>query len=67
VFIPFNALAEWSDVVARRAKSPKDATALLDFLVDALIAPTPTELSHNVRTIIGAKQTTGHLFQGTGD
>ena len=64
VFIPFNAIAEWSDVVARRAKSPRDATALLDFLVDALIAPTPAELSHNVRTIIGAKQTTGHLFHG---
>ena len=64
VFIPFCAIAEWSDVVARRAKSPKDATALLDFLVDALVAPTPAELSQNVRTIVGAKQTTGHLFHG---
>jgi len=64
VFIPFNALAEWSDVVARRAKSSKDATVLLDFLVDALVKPTPTELSQNVRTIISARQTTGHLFHG---
>ena len=64
VFIPFNAVAEWSDVVARRAKSPKDATALLDFLVDALVAPAPAELSQNVRTIVCAKQTTGHLFHG---
>ena len=64
VFIPFSAVAEWSDVVARRAKSPKDATALLDFLVDALVAPTPAELSQNVRTIVCAKQTTGHLFHG---
>ena len=64
VFIPFNAVAEWSDVVARRAKSQRDATALLDFLVDALVAPTPAELSQNVRTIVCAKQTTGHLFHG---
>jgi hypothetical protein len=64
VFIPFSAVAEWSDVVARRAKSPKDATALLDFLVDALVAPTPAELSHNLRAIVCTKQTTGHLFHG---
>jgi len=64
VFIPFSAVAEWSDVVARRAKSQRDATALLDFLVDALVAPTPAELSQNVRTIVCAKQTTGHLFHG---
>jgi len=64
VFIPFNAVAEWSDVVARRAKSQRDATALLDFLVDALVAPTPAELSYNLRAIVCTKQTTGHLFHG---
>ncbi len=64
VFLPFNTIAEWSDVVARRAKSSRDAIALLDFLTDALIAPAPAELSQNVRPIVCAKQTTGHLFHG---
>lgn len=64
VFLPFNAVAEWSDVVARRAKSPQDAITLLDFLMDTLVAPNPPELSQSVRAILCAKQTTGHLFHG---
>lgn len=64
VFIPFSAIAEWSDVVARRTKSPKDAVALINALVGSVVAPNPAALSQNIKTIVCAKQTTGHLFHG---
>lgn len=64
MFIPFYALAEWSDVVSRRASSLGEVRAVLDQLCDALVRDTPQDLPASLRSILGAKQTTGHLFHG---
>lgn len=64
MFIPFNAFAEWSDVVARRARSPKEVVAALNYLRNALVEETPPELPQSTRAVLSAKQTTGHLFHG---
>lgn len=64
MFIPFSAMAEWSDVVARRARSPKEVEASLNYLRLALVMETPPELPQTVRSLLSARQTTGHLFHG---
>lgn len=64
MFVPFNAIAEWSDVVARRASSPKETGVMLDYLCNALVDEVPVELPQAARSIISTKQTTGHLFHG---
>ncbi|MCS7301050.1 MAG: DNA methyltransferase [Fimbriimonadales bacterium] len=64
MFVPFSAFAEWSDVIARRARSPKEVEAALSYLCTALVNATPPELPQTVRSILSAKQTTGHLFHG---
>jgi ubiquinone/menaquinone biosynthesis C-methylase UbiE len=64
MFVPFNAIAEWSDVVARRAKTPKEVESTLEYLRAALVAEVPSELPTSARALLQAKQTTGHLFHG---
>lgn len=64
MFVPFSAMAEWSDIVARRAKSPNEVGAALDYVCTALVSKVPADLPQGVRAILGAKQTTGHLFHG---
>lgn len=64
MFIPFNAIAEWSDVIARRAKSPQEVSAALSYLCESLVKETPVDLPLNLRGILSAKQTTGQLFHG---
>lgn len=63
-FIPFNAMAEWSDIAARRARSTAEVQTVLNLLCDALINPTSGSLPAPLRAIAGARQTTGHLFHG---
>lgn len=62
--IPFSALAEWSDVVARKASSPREAQATLDLLCKVLMHEHPFNLPSSIRAVLAAKQTTGHLFHG---
>ncbi len=62
--VPFNAIAEWSDVAARRADSPREVQVWLDHLCDALVSKRCSALPSSLRPIITAKQTTGHLFHG---
>ncbi|GIV08222.1 MAG: hypothetical protein KatS3mg019_0313 [Fimbriimonadales bacterium] len=64
MFVPFNAMAEWSDVVARRAKAPKEVENTLEYLRAAIVNEAPQELPQSARTLLQAKQTTGHLFHG---
>ncbi|MCS7209823.1 MAG: hypothetical protein NZ874_09655 [Fimbriimonadales bacterium] len=64
MFVPFSAVAEWSDVVARRARSPSEVEASLDYLCKAIVSEQPTTLPQTLRGVLAAKQTTGHLFHG---
>ncbi len=63
--VPFNAAAEWSDILARRAANPTEAVrAMEQTLVLVLEGKTPARNDALPQRAMSARLTTGHLFHG---
>lgn len=63
--VPFNTVAEWSDVVTRRAASPTEAVmAVEQTLASVLDGRMPARKDALLQRALSARVTTGHLFHG---
>ncbi len=61
--VPFNTVAEWSDVVSKRATSPTEAVmAMEQTLASVLDGRAPARTDALPQRAMSAKVTTGHLF-----
>jgi tRNA G10 N-methylase Trm11 len=63
--VPFNAVAEWSDILAKRASSPDEAVKALERTVALAVAgEMPDRRDLLPERARSARLTTGHLFHG---
>lgn len=63
--VPFNTVAEWSDIAAKRAATPSEAVQIIARVLQvAAEGKTPERWDSIAEQVLSARVTTGHLFHG---